>query len=268
MAEKKIIDVWSDDEVCVFAAFALNYDNSVKEMLAGSESAFNIVRRLMLDKHSNSLIRERVNAKLEDYDHSCKMHDYDAFNKFRLKDVEIKNEQHSTLDPRRNQIVGGAAFSSIEDIAGINRLIYDNPEICLSGWYDGRIAYTTTFDFNDTLISTRLISAIESRRAGKKTAPKFLWSDWADADSLRLTYINQEIFSKLKGIVSAPLLERIESAKSRLTPENISLQDPCSDLSSKNYPSLQNTNLCTEYNDRTGILTLQERQPTCLSEIS
>lgn len=202
-------DIWTPEQVELFTNYAIGNDDNVKKAFSFNETCFSFLESLMKDKHTNSLIRERVTIKLDGYIHSSKMHDYDAFDLISQRFVEAKNEQHSTLDNRRNQVTGGGAFG-IEDIAGINRLINDNPIMCVSAWFDGRIAYTVSFNFNDSTIAKRLTTAITQRSDHKmKTKPKFLWSDWINASSLSITYFNQQHFDMLTPYISKELVKRL-----------------------------------------------------------
>jgi len=203
-------DIWTDDQVTMFKHYSLSDDAGVKKMISENpDLAFLLIQNFMGDKLSNSLMRERIVAKNSCIRHSFSMHDYDGYDTVLNRPVEIKNEQH-TSGGRRDQIVGGAAFSGIEDYAQIQRLVKDNPIIMLSGWIDGRLAYTVQFDFNDTRIAQRLTGAVDSRKNGNKTAPKFLWSDWANAKSLVMTQGTDNLF-KLKGLISSKLYAKLIS---------------------------------------------------------
>lgn len=207
---KTNIDVWSTEQIFMFTQYALGNDATVKDILNYNNIAFNIIVSLMNDKHSNSLIRERIVANLENLKHNFQMHKYDAFDSELNEDVEEKNEQHSRSDSRRNQVTGGGVFG-VEEYSNIEKLITDNPRLYLSGWIDGRLAYTVSFKFNDSTISTRLTRALKQKiEENKKTAPKFLWSDWINATSLKVTYFNPVYFHELRPYVSKELMNKIE----------------------------------------------------------
>jgi hypothetical protein len=207
------IDIWTPEQVDIFTDYAIGNDDKVRKAFSDNEICFNFLESLMKDKHSNSLIRERVAVRLEGYIHSSKMHDYDAFDSTTQRFVEAKNEQHSTLDNRRNQVTGGGAFG-IEDLGSVTKLVADNPIMCVSAWYDGRIAYTVSFNFNDSSIAARLTNTISQRcNKKKKTKPKFMWSDWRDASSLSVTYFNQLHFNMLTPFISRDLVKKIIKIK-------------------------------------------------------
>jgi hypothetical protein len=238
------LDVWTPSQIEIFTEYALGNNEEVKELLSGSEVAFGIVQNLMMDKHSNSLIRERVVARIENLIHSHTMHNYDAYNTVLNRVAEEKNEQHSTSDSRINQVTGGAVFGGATDTITINRLVNDNPLVYTSGWIDGRLAYTARFDFNDSDIEARLRNTACQRQLGKKTAPKFLWSDWIKAESLKITFLNEEYLNKLKPYITTPLFYGIRRIWTKSTiasltwpiidtditthiPSHISSQDQC-----------------------------------------
>jgi hypothetical protein len=202
-------DIWQPKYITMFKNYALGNDSRV--LKTTGDYGYGLAGNIMLDKNSNSLIRERVVALIEGVEHSSKMHDYDGYNHVTKKSVEIKNEQHTTAIERRSQVSGGAAFSGIEDVGGVQRLIEGNPEMYLSGWIDGRLCYTVSFVFNDTVISERLLSAVSSRKkSSNKTAPKFLSSDWIYYD-FDVTYFSPKFFNMLRPHCSQPLMEFIES---------------------------------------------------------
>lgn len=201
-------DVWTEKQVEMFSAYSTDNQTLVAEMILQDPNlALALIQNFMKDKLSNSLMRERVVARNEGVIHSFAMHDYDG--RKNNRPVEIKNEQHNS-GGRRDQIVGGAAFSGIEDYHQIQRLVDDNPIMLLSGWVDGKLAYTVEFDFNDSTIADRLTRAVKSRKEEENTtAPKFLWSDWRDAESLKVTYLDMNIFVSLEDVISGPLWNMI-----------------------------------------------------------
>jgi hypothetical protein len=123
----------------------------------------------------------------------------------------MKNEQHNSSIYRDNQVTGGGVFGGAVADENVDQYVNDNPIIYLSGWFDGRLAYTLEFDFNDTDIANRLYDTIRRRNNGKKTGPKFMWSDWAYAKSLRVSYLNDTYFNKLKPVITGSLFHAIKS---------------------------------------------------------
>lgn len=198
-------DVWSTEQIEMFHNYSVGNQDVVRDMISKNpDLAFAMIENLMKDKLSNSLIRERVICKQDMVDHSCTMHNFDGYDPVRLRYVEVKNEQH-VVGGRKYQVTGGAAFGGIENYEAVDRLVLENPIIKLGGWLDGKLAYIVEFDFNDTTIADRLRTAVTSRKAGATTAPKFLWSDWKMAPSLKVTFLELKTFLELYHYISTDL---------------------------------------------------------------
>jgi hypothetical protein len=203
-------DIWSDRHIEIFAEYAKCNDIGVLNEFSNNMDAYGMVAAIMNDKLSNDLIRERIVAKIENLQHSSTMHNYDAYNLTLNRHCEIKSEQHCSVNGRRNQVTGGGAFGSARDTQTVLRLTNDNPVMYMNAFIDGRMAYNVSFDFNDSAIAIRLINTIARVKLNDvKTAPKFMWSDWCNANSLEVTYLHFESFKKLRQYVSAELMEII-----------------------------------------------------------
>lgn len=280
MAAKKL-DIWTPRQVEICAKYAIGDDISVAQMLSGNIDAMGFLETVMKDKLLNDLLRERIISHNEGLIHSCKMHDYDAHDISTNRPVEIKSEQHSTLDDRPYQVTGGGAFGSIEDFENIRRLIEDNPIMHVNSFIDGRLVYNVAFDFNDSGIAERLIDTVDRRLKGAKTAPKFMWSDWIDARSLKIMYLNEDHYSMLFPYASKDLLFavkrkwKIQQAEltSNLITElhaqtvmNIVSPDLDSADLTKTDPSVQISTPCTEDDDQSEIQVQQGTQPTSLCD--
>jgi len=281
MAKK--LDIWSPGQIEICTEYAKGNDAKVIALLSNNKDALGFVDTIMKDKLGNDLLRERIIAKVEDLDHSCTMHDYDAQDPRLIRPAEIKSEQHSTLDGRQYQVTGGGAFGSIEDDGGVHRLIADNPIMHMNAFIDGRLVYNVAFNFNDSSISTRLFDTVARRKAGAKTAPKFMWSDWAYAKSLEVTYFSEFYYLKLFPYASADLMSRVKRVwklqqekiadsimEELLTPQivNIVLPVPDSVPESKIDSTLQTTTLCNLENAPLQTQDPADKQPTFLCDLS
>ena len=73
-----------------------------------SSDAQEFIRDIATDSIANGTIREAVVANILDYNHSKKMHDYDATNKSGVS-VEIKSEQYTG---KKSRLAGRSAWGS------------------------------------------------------------------------------------------------------------------------------------------------------------
>jgi hypothetical protein len=255
-------------------------------MLSDNKDAIGFLETVMKDKLLNDLLRERIIANIEKLTHSCSMHNYDAHNSTLNRPVEIKSEQHSTLNGRAYQVTGGGAFSSIEDLNAIYKLITDNPIMLVDAFIDGRLVYNVSFDFNDSDIAVRLADTVDRRATGVKTAPKFMWSDWISASSLTVTYFNLDYYYELRPHASSDLMWAIKNkwaaqqkkiadmfTQGLSTPEQPIVPNTVSLIvgsvpDSKIDPILQMSIPCSLENDQPEIQDSADIQPICLFEIS
>lgn len=256
MANKS--DIWTPRQIEICSFYALDRDDKVLEMLSNNIDAYAFVETYMKDKLGNDLLRERIIAKIEELEHNCSMHNYDARIVELDHPAEIKSEQHSVLDGRSYQVTGGGAFGSIEDYDNIDRLIDDNPMMCVNAFFDGRLVYNVAFLFNDSTIADRLRNTVDKRKNGAKTAPKFMWSDWKYAESLNVTYFNEKYYKKLRPYASNELLSFVkrqwesqisqaaQSVWQELTTPKIVLPEPYFPVVSKIGPTPGNANLYTQ----------------------
>ena len=160
-----------------------------------SIDAQEFIRDIATDSIANGTIREAVVANILDYNHSTKMHDYDATNKSG-ESVEIKSEQYTGT---KSRLAGKSAWGSSP--AGLEKLKRDNPILVNAGFSFGRIQYIAEFRFNDSEAYDQIKKNLKAKTSGKQTAPKVQYNQWGDAvgDKIKVTLfpnLNEDAFTK------------------------------------------------------------------------
>lgn len=159
-----------------------------------STDAQEFIRDIATDSIANGTIREAVVANILDYNHSTKMHDYDATNKSGAS-VEIKSEQYIGKTKLAGRSAWGTSPTKLE------KLKKDNPILVTAGFSFGRIQYIAEFRFNDSEAYDQIKKNLKAKTSGKQTAPKVQYTQWGDAvgDKIKVTLfpnLNEDAFTK------------------------------------------------------------------------
>ena len=140
-----------------------------------SLDAREFIRDIATDSISNGTIREAIVSNILEYNHSTKMHGYDATKK-NGEDIEIKCEQFTG---KKTKLSGKSAWGTSP--VGLEKLKKDNPILVNAGFSFGKIQYIVEFEFNDSKAYKQIKKYLKAKKEGKTSAPKVEYGQWGNA---------------------------------------------------------------------------------------
>ena len=151
-----------------------------------------LVKWVMMYKHTNSLIRERIVAKALDLEHNTKVHStYKGVTTFDATDnngnyYEIKTEQYNVGNDDREiaygQLSGTGLFGNIINHEDAKKLQESNPMIAHGMFINGKLVSISTFRLSDAPDAFSRI--VKYASSDKRTVPRYMFSDWKSCKNL------------------------------------------------------------------------------------
>jgi hypothetical protein len=192
------MQTYSEATLDRFYKYAMHDDTEFNQLTSDHQE---MIECIMHDKLGNSLIREKIVCRMLGVTNNPNMFStsdgsttFDGTHPISLAHYEVKTEQHTSgNDGRRygdnGQLQGVGLFGGMtNDVAMIKSIIANDPVIAQGMFADGRLLAVNTFLLSETPLAADRMIDYASRN--NKTAPRFMYNDWAHEFTTKLEYLS------------------------------------------------------------------------------
>lgn len=175
--------------------------NQAEKFLASTDGPRHraLVSWVMNYKHTNSIIREKIVARVLGLVHNPRLHSthlgvttYDATDATTGAHYEIKTEQHNSacghISKSSGQLSGSGMFGNITCAADLADIVAKDPVIAHGMFIDGILCGVATFKLSSATVAVDRIKRYCQSKA--KTVPRYSYSDWGNDPSTNFRIFN------------------------------------------------------------------------------